>query len=1014
MRRPKLHEALAVDATRRFYEWEKRGRGDSLYPFEVDLEPPFGPFRPGTSQPGIIDDVRRHTVRSWVAGLFEQDKSEAPRLPPPSREPESPARGELLEARLMLPQELRPPREAAEGFLKALLALSCPLSWEISGEAGVVRYGVALERRDEAALRAALAAFFPAVSLGNAHALSPGWAKEEECLVEDFALAREFVVPLGVGLQPDPLLSLLALFAGTSVDECIVLQVRFVPTRSPWRSSILRAVRTPAGEPFFADAPEVTRQAEEKCAEPFFAVGVRLAVRARTRERRSELFRVAKRSLGTIGTDNHLRALGHDPNAREDFRRRESHRAGMLLSLSELAALVHFPGPEVALPGIERGGRKEREAPREASSGGVLLGEVSCRDKRSPVFLREEARLKHTHVLGATGTGKTTLLFHLILEDLRAGRGVALIDPHGDLAQAVLPRIPESRLSELVYLDPSEPELSTGWNALDAKSDTEREVLSSDLVALWRRYATSWGDQMSCLLENAVATLLALPGSYSISDLRRFLVDREWRDSLVARIRDPELRFFWQKEFGHIGERSLGPILGRLNTFLRSRPIRESVSEEPGLDFRSLVDRGGVLIARLPLGALGEENVAVLGSLLVSKLHQVALSRVDQRPEERRPFFLYLDEFHLFATPSLSMLLSGARKFGLALTLAHQSLASLRGPLAEVEASILANAYTRIMFRVGEEDARKLERGLSYFDAGDLLGLQTGEAICRLGRQENDFRLRVTEPEKLSADEEHFRGEAVRSVLRLARASRKPTEPTASTESPSLLGTAAPEKDGSPSSGKEIECAESLGSATDFSRRLGPSGGGRPLREREDRRVSLPLGRGGAEHKYLQELVKQWAEAHSFAAVIEKPVLQGAGSVDVVLERAGWTLACEISVTSTVEQEVGNVEKCLLAGFSEVAVVSAKKRFLQQLRSALEERIPRESLSRLHLFSLDEFLAYLESRPTPEEAVESVGGYRVRVAYRPPADDEGEARRRALARVLAESLRRIKGPTEGK
>lgn len=189
---------------------------------------------------------------------------------------------------------------------------------------------------------------------------------------------------------------------------------------------------------------------------------------------------------------------------------------------------------------------------------------------------------------------------------------------------------------------------------------------------------------------------------------------------------DPYVAGFWREEFPLLKGHPQGPILTRLDGFLRSRLIRRVVVHEEGLDLRELIDGGGVLLAKLAQGAVGGDNAALLGSLLVSSIHRAALSPVDERPEERRSFFLYLDEFHEVATPSMASLFTGARKFRLAVTVAHQDLYQLHARVPDVERAVLGNAETRIVFRVGEEDSRTLARGFSTFTEDDLLSLKVG------------------------------------------------------------------------------------------------------------------------------------------------------------------------------------------------------------------------------------------------------------------------------------------------
>jgi hypothetical protein len=399
----------------------------------------------------------------------------------------------------------------------------------------------------------------------------------------------------------------------------------------------------------------------------------------------------------------------------------------------------------VQVAGLRRSLPEEKAAPREVLGEGIIIGETSHQGQTVLARLPIEARLKHLHVVGASGTGKSTLLVNLILQDIEAGKGVGVIDPHGDLVDEVLKRLPTKRSDDVILFDPAHDGYVVGWNILHAHSPTEKEMLASDLVAIFRRLSTSWGDQMTAVMGNAIQTFLESERGGTLLDLRRFLVDDEFREEFLGTVHDSDTVSFWRREFPLlVGKKPQAPVLTRLDTFLRSRLVRDAVTEkEKPLDFRGIVDRGAVFLARLSQGAIGQENASLLGALLVSKFHQVSLMRQDQAAAARRPFFLYVDEFQDVATPSMATLFSGVRKYHLGVTVAHQDLFQLHAKVPEVERAVLANAYTRICFRVTEDDARRLERGLGGFVADDLMNLKTGQAICRIGRKEDVFQVRT-------------------------------------------------------------------------------------------------------------------------------------------------------------------------------------------------------------------------------------------------------------------------------
>ena len=980
-----------VARTRRFYEWELRGRGWLTSPYRVELEPPFRPFL-GHEPPRreVVDDARRPTVFSALAEQFTrralpvETPSEEVGEPSPRPGGEAPWREHLV----TLPAGSRVGAEAVGAWLGSFATLAAPVSFELLGYAGRVWMTLITAPEDETAVLGTLRAFFPdAVASASPWPLERLWREAEgEAVVVEWGLAREFMLPLArtSRFNPDPLAAVLSSLAAAGEGETAVLQVLFKRTAAPWAESISRAVTTPRSEPFFADAPEVTKLAHEKLSSPFFAAVVRTGAQAGTVDRAWQLLRPLAGALDLFTGANELVPLAAEDEEQlcADLLERATHRSGFLLSAAELASLVHPPSEAVAMPELVRRQARTKAAPAETAGEGVLLGQNEHEGKVTDVRLPEDARLKHLYVVGASGTGKSTLLVSLILADIERGAGVAVLDPHGDLVDEVSSRLPPDCLRDAVLFDPADEESLVGWNILCAEDEVERDLLASDLVSVFRRLSTSWGDQMTAVLTNAVMAVLDSSRVGTLLDLRRFLVDAAFRREFLLTVRDPYVSSFWREEFPLLYGKPQGPILTRLDTLLRSRLVRRVVTATGApLDFRRLVEKGGIFLGRLSQGAIGEANAAVLGSLLVSKFHQVALLRQDQEAERRRPFFLYLDEFHDLVTPSMASLFSGARKYRLGVAVAHQDLYQLHATVPEVERAVLANAYTRIVFRLNESDAKTLAEGFSLFEPADLANLGTGEAVARVGGRAADFNLRTLPLPALGPEEARRRRERLREEMRERfPAPAVEEEPQAAEE---RLRPEAPPSEPRPAP-----------PATEMPR---PSPKPRPREEKEP-----TPGRGGAEHKYLQELVRSWGQERGFLATVEKAVLEGAGSVDVALERQGYRLAVEIAMTTSPEHETANVRKCLDAGFDEVAVVSLKRRALSRVEEALRE-LAEEERSRVFLLSPEELLTHIDSRRVPEE--KTVAGYRVKVRHVPGKDPEQA--RREVARVIAKSLERL-------
>lgn len=363
----------------------------------------------------------------------------------------------------------------------------------------------------------------------------------------------------------------------------------------------------------------------------------------------------------------------------------------------------------------------------------TYFAETNFRNERKPFGIRRRDRRSHMHILGRTGMGKSTLLDTLMASDIEAGNGFALLDPHGDLAATVRDRARELRPADLIDFDPAERPLP--YNPLAVADPARRYLVASSLISAFRKvWSEFWGPRMEHILRHALMTLAEFPGA-TLLDLPRLLTDAPFRRTVVARITDDQVRTFWQNEFERYavnfrGE-AVAPILNKIGAFLASPEVRAVVgSRERGLDLRAVMDEGKILVANLAKGKLGEDASALLGALLVSGFEAATLGRVDVPEDERRDFYLYLDEVQNFATLSLAGMLQEARKYRLGLVMAHQYLEQLDERL---QVAILGNVGTLVAFRVGVRDAKVLaDEFFPEFSIEDLVGLPRYHVYLRL------------------------------------------------------------------------------------------------------------------------------------------------------------------------------------------------------------------------------------------------------------------------------------------
>lgn len=1016
-----------------FYEWELRGRGWQVWDEPVEPEPPFTPFFGHfINDAPAVDDGRTHTRLSglidWLHRKLGPGGSSAPTE---HNEPEEVGPSEwngsddVTELQLSVPASLLVTPDAAEQFLIGLSSCRRLPAFEVVGTRDAIHIQLACDGADVEQVRAQVESRFPEVVITpRSGFLERHWAdasdNDGETAVVEFGLGREFMLPLAVprSFTVDPLIGLAAALSGVDDGEVGLLQVLFRPVRHRWAESILRSVTLPDGSPLFTGFRDFIGQAKAKVSRPLYAAVLRVACRSRWGDRAWELAKHLVAALAPLDNPegNELIPLendGYDEDEHErDVLLRRSRRGGMLLSSEELASLVHLPSASVRTPKLRQRLARTKAAPSIVLNQSLALGENQHAGETRRVTLSPDQRVKHTHVIGASGTGKSTLLLNLIIQDMRRGDGVAVLDPHGDLIDTVIRHVPPERAGDVVLFDPGDEEFPVGFNILSAHSATEKNLLASDLVSVFRRLSSSWGDQMTAVLGNAILAFLESSTGGTLADLRRFLVEPAYRKEFLATVQDPEVVYYWTKEFSLLTGRPQGPVLTRLDTFLRPKPIRHMVAQRRSrLDFVEIMDGRRIFLARLSHGAIGEENAHLLGALLVSKFHQMALGRQRLQESERSYFWMYVDEFQNFATPSMAALLSGVRKYRLGLILAHQELHQLEAKAPDVASALLSNAYTRVCFRVGDQDARKLENGFSSFEAADLQNLGTGEAVARAERAEFDFNVRTL---PLPAVDETTAAAVQQRIVSLSRQKYAARRVDVEAELLKARGDPSVEEPQKKTRSELVSAPvpiqfEVVGVEVDNTPSQPPLSELKPVMRPPKPMVSepRPLGRGGSEHVYLQQLIKQYAEGLGYKAGIEENVLGGRG-VDVALRKGEVTIACEICITTDDAHELGNVRKCLEAGYQHVVAVSPDARRLMKLRRLIKRDLNEGELARVHFFAPPDLFAFIQEIEVQQLSREQeVRGYKIKTNYKSLDADDGRDRRHAMTDTVARAMKRI-------
>lgn len=415
------------------------------------------------------------------------------------------------------------------------------------------------------------------------------------------------------------------------------------------------------------------------------------------------------------------------------FQSRSFGSAGYILNVEELASIYHLPSVTVETPSIVWAGAKKGEPPANLPIEGVagtqdvtFFGQTNYRHFNHKFGIKLADRRYHMYAIGKTGTGKSTLLRNMIIDDINKGRGVCVVDPHGDLIQHILNYIPDDRVEDVVYFNPADREHPIGLNLLESVDPDLRGIVASGLMSIFTKlWANVWSARMEYILRNVILALLEYPGA-TMLEVMKLLVDPVFRRKVMYYVKDPVIRAFFLEEYDRWDPKfrteAIAALQNKVGQFLSSSTIRNIMGQPKStIDARDIMDSGKILLVDLSLGRIGEDNAALLGSMIITKIQLAAMARADTEEEDRRDFYLYVDEFQNFATESFAVILSQARKYRLNLIIAHQYIAQM----PEIVASaVFGNVGTIVAFRVGAADGAALAREFEpVFNANDLVNL---------------------------------------------------------------------------------------------------------------------------------------------------------------------------------------------------------------------------------------------------------------------------------------------------
>jgi len=549
-------------------------------------------------------------------------------------------------------------------------------------------------------------------------------------------------------LPVDPLSSITTALAKMGDNEGAAVQILVSPADNSWQkegrsyiSKTKKAEADPEKAKYNVD-PKTYEQIENKCSKPGFATSIRMVVSANTKETADALLSNLVSAFSQFNSEHNSLTKAKLRFKRFfmiDFIYRYQPIFGNknILSTEELATLYHLPNKSVETPHIFWVRAKRAPAPAQVPKEGLYLGKSSYRGVTRPVYIGDDDRMRHIYIIGKTGVGKSELLTDMILQDIKAGKGVCFIDPH-DTVEKIMEMIPPERAEDVIYFNPSDTDRPMGLNMLEASTEEEKHFVTTSIVGLMYKLYDPHktgiiGPRFEHAIRNAMLTVMSVPGSTFI-EVVRVLTDARYVQELLPHVTDPIVRRYWTDQIAQTSDfhksEVLDYIVSKFGRFVTNKMMRNIIGQsESAFNFRKVMDEGKILLINLAKGRIGEENSQFLGLILVPKILIGAMSRQDIPEEKRKPFYLYVDEFQNFATPDFAQILSEARKFGLSLTVANQFIGQME---EEVKNAIFGNVGSLISFRVGVTDANYLQHEYQpTFTETDLINVERFNAYMK-------------------------------------------------------------------------------------------------------------------------------------------------------------------------------------------------------------------------------------------------------------------------------------------
>lgn len=587
--------------------------------------------------------------------------------------------------------------------------------------------------------------------------------EEYNLFSEEGKVAFKALVPKSADYMPmrfyrdlpvDPLSSLTSVLAKMQDNEGAAIQIMVQPNTGKWRKlghSFISATKRNEANPEKANFrvdPKTLEAVEQKVSKPGFNVVVRVVVSSNDKEQAEMHLHNIQACFSQFTSDhNHFGSsrILFKAFFMKDFVYRYFPLFNFflwkqygVLNSDELATIFHFPNKSIETAHIFWLNAKRAPAPSQIPNSGTYIGKSKYRGVERPIYIGEDDRRRHIYIIGKTGTGKSQLLEEMIIQDIEAGKGIGVIDPHGELIVNVLKRIPASRAEDVIYFDPADTERPMGLNMLEATTEEQKHFVVTSIVGLMYKLYDPMktgiiGPRFEHAIRNAMLTIMSVPGNTFI-EVVRVLTDSAYVQELLPLVSDPIIRRYWTDQIAQTSDfhksEVLDYIVSKFGRFVTNKLMRNIIGQsQSSFSFRNVMDEGKILLCNLSKGTLGEENSNFLGLILVPRILIAALSRQDVPEEQRKDFFLYVDEFQNFATPDFAQILSEARKYRLSLTVANQFIGQMD---EEVKNAVFGNVGSLISFRVGVSDANYLQHEFNpVFNENDLINIDKYNAYIK-------------------------------------------------------------------------------------------------------------------------------------------------------------------------------------------------------------------------------------------------------------------------------------------